>query len=623
MKVRTQFTLTVALFGVLFVIVGSALFSINLQVEGLQKQADIAHNLELGARELSYLSNDYLLHGEEQQHVRWETKFSWFSDMLMNFVADSHDLVAPIDEIKASQERLRAIFKDISSAPRNSLPVDRVAGNLAMIRVSWSRLEVQNQAIAFKASQVARTLEQKIDRLHRLSVTLLFALMGVFGAFFITNYVTVNKRMLLAVSRLQERMKLIGAGNLDHVVEESRADEIGDLSRAFNRMTADLKAVTASKEDLEREMSERRKAEETLKESEAKYKNLFENITEEVHFWQIVRDDKGEIRTWKLVDANPPALATWGRASVEEIRGRSTDEIFGTGATEHYMEVVQKIMTERLPYSFEDFFPHLDKYFRFTSVPFRDYFITTGADITEQKRVEIALKRSNQELEQFAYAASHDLQEPLRAIVGFNQLIKTKYSDRLDPVGIHYIDRVVKAGHRMQEMIRDLLNLSRVSSRGGTYVPTDLNRIIRNVRDSLQVIIKEKGADIFCTDLPQLEVDEWQIQSLFQNLVANGLKYNQSAKPVVAIECEADGGHYRFAIRDNGIGISPEFHGRIFVVFQRLHSGSEYAGTGMGLALCKKIVERHGGTIWVESLIGKGATFYFTLPGKQMNARAW
>jgi len=238
-------------------------------------------------------------------------------------------------------------------------------------------------------------------------------------------------------------------------------------------------------------------------------------------------------------------------------------------------------------------------------------------DITEQKRAQEALERSNRELEQFAYVASHDLQEPLRAVVGFLQLLQSQYGEHIDGKGQHYIERSVKAGHRMQTLIRELLTLSRVNTNGATFAPTNLNHLVKDVLDNLQSIIREKNADITCARLPNLKVDAAQIQSLFQNLIINALRYNESQKIVIEIGCLEQDNTYHFFVKDNGIGILPRFYERIFMVFQRLHTDAEYPGTGLGLALCKKIVERHGGTIWVESEPEEGSTFHFTLTGQK------
>ena len=246
--------------------------------------------------------------------------------------------------------------------------------------------------------------------------------------------------------------------------------------------------------------------------------------------------------------------------------------------------------------------------------PGEDYINLYGIDFTDRKRAEEALKRSNRELEQFAYVASHDLQEPLRAVVGFLQLLQSRCGDKIDEKGRHYIERSVKAGRRMQTLIRELLTLSRVNTKGKPFEATDLNQIVENVLDNLQPIIQEKKSDIICDRLPHLSVDAVQIQSLFQNLIINAVRYNESPKPCIEIGCRERDHVCHFFVKDNGIGISPQFHERIFMVFQRLHTDREYQGTGLGLALCNNIVERHGGTIWVESQPQEGSTFYFTLP---------
>ena len=235
-------------------------------------------------------------------------------------------------------------------------------------------------------------------------------------------------------------------------------------------------------------------------------------------------------------------------------------------------------------------------------------------DDTERKKIEEAIQRSNRELEQFAYAASHDLQEPLRAMVGFLQLLEQDYGDRVDAAGQHYIERAVAAGHRMQRMIRDLLALSQATTSRGLVVATDFNQLIRRVLAELKPALQAKKVRVTCSDLPTLNVEANQVARVFQNLVMNAVKYNESPQPEIVIEGQRIRDGYHFQVRDNGIGIEPQFHDRIFKVFQRLHTESEYEGTGLGLALCKKIVERHGGTIWVNSQPNEGATFHFTLP---------
>jgi two-component system cell cycle sensor histidine kinase/response regulator CckA len=235
-------------------------------------------------------------------------------------------------------------------------------------------------------------------------------------------------------------------------------------------------------------------------------------------------------------------------------------------------------------------------------------------DVTDKRRSQEALERSNRELEQFAYVASHDLQEPLRAVVGFLQLLQSRYEHQLDEKGRHYIERSVKAGRRMQTLIRQLLTLSRVNTKGATFAPADLNQIVKDVLDNLQSIICEKNTDVACAQLPILTIDASQIQSLFQNLIMNAVRYNESPHPIIEIGCQEQDSAYQFFVKDNGIGISSQFYERIFTVFQRLHTDREYPGTGLGLALCKKIVERHSGTIWVESQPQGGSTFRFTLP---------
>jgi PAS domain S-box-containing protein len=242
-------------------------------------------------------------------------------------------------------------------------------------------------------------------------------------------------------------------------------------------------------------------------------------------------------------------------------------------------------------------------------------------DITDRKRVEeqlrqaaAALESSNAELEQFAYVASHDLQEPLRMVASYTQMLARRYRGKLDADADEFIGYAVDGATRMQALINDLLAYSRVGTRGHPLEPTDTAAIVDRVISDLDFTIKESRAAVERGPLPVVLGDSVQLGQLFQNLISNAIKFHGQQAPEVHVTATREGSSWRFAVQDNGIGLDPAYAERIFVIFQRLHTRAEYPGTGIGLAICKKIVERHGGRIWVESEPGAGTTFYFTLP---------
>ncbi len=250
------------------------------------------------------------------------------------------------------------------------------------------------------------------------------------------------------------------------------------------------------------------------------------------------------------------------------------------------------------------------------------YVNVYGRDITEVKRAEEALRkvaadlaRSNEDLEQFAYVASHDLQEPLRAVSGYLQLLQRRYHDRIDQDANEFIQFAVDGATRMQQLIRDLLSYSRVGTHGRQLERTDCNEALRIALANLAMAIGESGAIVTHEPLPAVWADGRQLTQLFQNLIGNAIKFCGSGPPRIAIAVRPSGDEWQFVVRDNGIGMESRFFDRIFEVFQRLHGREEYSGTGIGLSICKRIVERHGGRIWVESEPGRGSSFYFTLPG--------
>lgn len=235
----------------------------------------------------------------------------------------------------------------------------------------------------------------------------------------------------------------------------------------------------------------------------------------------------------------------------------------------------------------------------------------------ELKQTLAELERSNRELEQFAYMASHDLQEPLRMISSYTQLLAQRYKDKLDADANDFIVYAVDGAMRMQTLINDLLSYSRVSTRGKPFEPADCENALEKVFANLKVALDESGAVITHDPLPIVVADSSQLIQLFQNLIENAIKFRSESTPRIHISAERKRNEWIFSVSDNGIGIDPQYKERVFIICQRLHSRERYPGTGIGLAICKKIVERHGGRIWVESKIGKGSTFYFTIPEKR------
>jgi PAS domain S-box-containing protein len=242
-------------------------------------------------------------------------------------------------------------------------------------------------------------------------------------------------------------------------------------------------------------------------------------------------------------------------------------------------------------------------------------------DVTTRKQTEDALRRSaadlarsNAELEQFAYVASHDLQEPLRAVTGCVQLLQKRYQNQLDAQADELITHIVDGSNRMQTLIQDLLTYARVSTHGGEPELIESEPVLKKALSNLETVIRESGGVVTHVPLPRVATDPTQLLQVFQNLIGNAIKYHGDRPPEVHIDAEHRDGEWLFTVRDNGIGIEPQYFERIFGIFQRLHTRKVYPGTGIGLALCKKIIERHGGHIWVASQPGEGSAFYFTIP---------
>jgi PAS domain S-box-containing protein len=391
--------------------------------------------------------------------------------------------------------------------------------------------------------------------------------------------------------------------------------------RRFDGVVRDVEIVAAPVDDTDggliqivmRDNTERKIALEALRQSEHRYQVLSEATVE-----GICVSEYGCI-----IDANE---------QLAKLLGYSRDELIGKEVRLLLPEHEQDRVMENIRHNLESKIEHetirsdgqvltVEAHARTLRYHGRTVRLTTIHDVTERKRTEVALqriadelKRSNQDLEQFAYAASHDLQEPLRMINGFLQLLKERYGANLDQKAKEYIEFAVDGSNRMHQLIRDLLEFSRVERKGRILQPTDANQALKAAIANLNKSILEANAMVTADELPVVLGDAVQLSQLFQNLIGNALKFRSAEQACrVHISARRLGAHWRFSVYDNGIGIDPGDRDRIFVIFQRLHSRSQYPGTGIGLALCKRIVERHGGHIWVESKETGGSVFHFTL----------
>lgn len=363
-------------------------------------------------------------------------------------------------------------------------------------------------------------------------------------------------------------------------------------------------------------------SDEDLKKSEARYRSLFENIQEVVSLHRLIYDDAGALVDMELVDANPATLVAYGVGSIDEVKGKRYTEMHPPEHVATELKNINGLLQSREPVTAEVHYDFNNKDYLTTSVLLgEDIVLSAGVDITDIKRSQRnaddyskKLEISNKELQQFAYVASHDLQEPLRMVTAYLSLLEKRYADQLDGKAKQYMDLAIDGGLRAKQLIHDLLEFSRIDSQAKEFQKVSMEDVLGKTLDNLALVIREGNAVLSHEPLPTIKADDLQMIQVMQNLIGNAIKFRGEEPPRIHIGCDDEGDRWRFSVQDNGIGIDPQYHEKIFVLFQRLHTKEEYAGTGIGLAICKKIVERHGGRIWFESRPGSGTTFYFTMP---------
>ncbi|MBA3658858.1 MAG: PAS domain S-box protein [Gemmatimonadales bacterium] len=371
------------------------------------------------------------------------------------------------------------------------------------------------------------------------------------------------------------------------------------------------------------DVTERREVEEALRVRDAELRSLYDSSPLMMGIVELVGEDVLH------VSENPSTTRFFGTLGVEAGQRLTSEMGMPPAATALWVRRYREAVAARRPVRFE--YRHQlsggSRWLSATVCPIetapwqRPRCAYVMEDATDRKRAEEQLvvqadelARSNRELEQFAYVASHDLQEPLRTMASFAQLLEVRYRGRLDGDADDFLAFITDGAGRMRALITDLLSYAKLSSGRESAVGVDTAAILTSTLTNLQAAVAERGAQVTVGPLPIVRAVEGQLEQLFLNLIGNAIKFAGPRAPEVRVTAELSGGAWVFSVADNGIGIAPEYAERVFEIFQRLHTRAEYTGTGMGLAICRRIVEEHGGRIWVESIAGAGSTFRFTLP---------
>ena len=584
MRIRTQFILTILLFGILMAVIIASIIFTNQQVEKASRQENIANSIAQGASDLSYLANDYLIYRESQQLSRWQSRFATFSDEVASLETDTPEQQALVVNIQANQQRLKGVFDSVLSGV--GVSSQNEASDMAFFKVSWSRMAVQSQALASDASRLAQLLHAQTEQLKRTNMIFIFAMIGVFVAYFFASYLIIQQRLLKSIAVLQAGTAAIGSGNLDFKIDRKRKDEIGDLSRAFNRMTANLKAVTASKTDLEREIAERKKAEAEISHL-ASFPELNPNPVLEL-------DAQGSLTylnpAARMLFPDLPALgvrhvllAGW-QATVSELRSHKTGTIsrdINVGDSWYELTIA--------------YVPSIKSY--------RIY----GQNISERKKLE-------QIKDEFIGLVSHELKTPITVVIGSVYTAMSRGISRKDAQLL--LQDAASSAESLATIVDNLLELSRAQANRLMIrrEKIDIAETIGTIADKL----KSKSAAhklivVMPAGLPPIFADQVRIERILNNLIDNAVKYSPDGGDIT-IFARKEEDCLIVGVKDRGIGISVEDQARIFQPFERLETAEGVGGAGLGLNVCRRLVEAHGGRIWVESETDKGATFFFTLP---------
>ena len=621
-KTRLRFNTFISL-GVVILILLSLAWSFR-EIIIADRNIKLVDEMRKVAFDRILLRDEYLLFQEERAKTQWLAKSEALRDLLA--MADTRfGLQKDKAVLQNAHKNFEATFSGFAKFMEDRSRQVRAIN----AKPDLSDAELQTVSQVFLK---AYSLTDNINRLHESSlytakksrdrgaiIIIIFILGGIIAI--IANSTVISKTLAERIEVLNKGVEILGAGNIDHRIAVEGDDELSALAMASNEMAAKLKQSYTSVENLKKEIIERKQVEAALSVSEDRYRRLFSTMDEGFCVIQMIFDEADRPVDYRFLEVN---AAFEKQTGLHEVKGKSMREL-APAHEAHWFEMYGEIALTGEAKHFVNEARALNRWYDINAYrvgfPEDRQVAIVFNDITRLKEMETSLKatiadlqRSNKELEQFAYVASHDLQEPLRMVASYTQLLAERYENQLDEKAKKFIGYAVDGAVRMQLLINDLLTFSRIGTKGKEPEPTDAHAMLGEAIKNLKMNIDEAKAVITNGELPEVRADASQLVQLFQNLIGNAVKFRGAENPRIHISAADKEREWLFAVRDNGIGIEPQYADKVFVIFQRLHTKEEYPGSGIGLAICRKIVERHGGRIWFESEPGKGTTFYFTIP---------
>ncbi len=627
----------VLLLGLSMLIITKTVVTQKLVIEIQGKGIFMARHLSVMSANLvlteQFLNLQILINEYKQEDTDME--YAFIQDLQGHVLAHTFNHGFPLELKKLNMPGAGQAYR-IQSFVSDGMKIYDIAAPIMKGEAGSAHVGISESFIRESAADVARLI---------IGTIIGVLILGGGGALFFTAKITKP------LSELVEVANAVGLGNFDKKADVRSEDEIGCLGAAFNKMVRDLKETTVSRDRLTVEVAERRRAEEevTEKKLELEKKNIDidENrkklqgaLTEISTLIETVIQAKDHNvrfnnpnvkKCYEIKNCKKENCACYGKEAMRcwkvagtycggKVQGVFAQKFGNCSLCEVYKEATADPIYQ-IGENFNNMMHILETKSSELEMAYKELQETT-----------VKLKQSNSELQEFANIASHDLQEPLRKISNFGERLKVKYADSLDDVGHDYINRMIRAASRMQMLLDALLDYSRIQTRVKPFTQTNLMTIAQEVLSDLEVHIEQAEAKVELRDLPTIDADPWQMRQLFQRLIGNALKFHKKdGPPVVKVSGVlirnngkdpnapvSDKDSYEITIEDNGIGFDEKYATRIFGVFQCLHVQDEYEGSGIGLSVCKKIVERHGGSITAKSAPGQGASFIISLPVKQI-----